>query len=124
VSGVGSTDDDIQFARKAGLVTFVQLPDGTVYAPLGGGTTTGRLGKGRVGVQVVETCDRFSELVMNAESVVRKKVGELVELAARQGVQMGTKLRFHLSIEGPSVYAVETTHRVKFKLGAIVGSPA
>lgn len=116
--GPGPTDDDIDFSRSAGVTTMVEL-DGAVYAPIGGGVTTGRLGRGRVGVQVVETSDRFSALVRDAEDLVRRRVEDLVTLAAQDGVQLSTDLRFHFILNGSDVCAFETNHRVLFKLGSL-----
>ena len=34
------TDSDVEDLRKAGITTMLQMPDGTVYMPLGGGQST------------------------------------------------------------------------------------
>lgn len=96
-------DDEIKGLRKAGVNTFVQVADGTVYCSIGGGYTM--LG---VSVDVAIACNDWMHLLLQWETYIRDNVDSIIESARQSGVEIRSPLSFRLRFDRGAAYAVET----------------
>ena len=105
------SDTDIKDLRQAKIQTFVQLEEGIVYAPLGGGyDRSGRSSDARI----QSNC--WMKTLENWEKWVRDNYLLLVEQAKHEGVTFGSKLKFRLMINDPKVYALEEASLVAWEI--------
>lgn len=102
-------DDQIAKLRKRYIIA-IQMRDGTVYRPIGGGCTTSG-----VGVEVADRAAYFCCIVRWLEKHVRENASRLVAEAATQGHTLGPRLRFRLlALVSESAYVIEDNSKVVF----------
>jgi hypothetical protein len=117
ISPSGYSEDDIRKFRQHNIMAFIELDDGTIYAPLGGGYTTSG-----VSIEVVQQCDYVKACIDELEKYVKQNAAQLVERAYSQHrVVIGPQLSFRLeelSIKDDAITArlVEQNSRVKFTI--------
>lgn len=100
--------------RNAGLSTFVELDDGTVYAPIGGGySTTG------LSIDVVRLCIMYKNKLEQHEDYFKNNLEEIVSTIKNHKGSLPDKLDFTLDIdrEKEVFYVVETNSKIKFNIG-------
>jgi len=113
----GYSEDDIRKFRKHNIMAFIELHDGTTYAPLGGGYATSG-----VSIEVVQCCDYMKACIDELEEYVKQNAAQLVEQAYYQHrVAIGPQLSFRLeelSIKDDAITArlVEQNSGVKFTI--------
>ncbi|HBL12133.1 MAG TPA: hypothetical protein DD379_12130, partial [Cyanobacteria bacterium UBA11162] len=105
------SDTDIKDCRKAGIQTAVQLEEGIVYLPIGGGYAVSGIS---VDVRIQSNC--WIKTIKNWEKYVRDNYLLMVEQAMPNGITFGSKLKFRLIIDDPQVYVLEEVSRVAWKI--------
>ncbi|MFT4416036.1 hypothetical protein ACLM5H_19425 [Fredinandcohnia humi] len=109
------TDDNIASFRKSGVLSFIQIEPGVVYAPPGMGLTTAK-----TSVQTGREVDFYITRIRQFEDHVRSNIGKFVLVAQKEGNKIGNEMRFHLLIdENNDVYANEILSKTSFYLGPI-----
>jgi hypothetical protein len=99
-------------ARQRGVGTFLEYGDGQVYAPPGGGYSTGG-----IATSVVVNSDRCAGIVADCEKAFREQIGEL---ASQHKVVLPDPVRANMTVEDGRVvvYVPGTPFRVEMeKLG-------
>jgi hypothetical protein len=89
-----STEPELQQLRRAHVNTFVQVPDGTAYAPPGNGATTSG-----VAVDVAMACNKYRKIMRNFERYVESNIGNIAQGAAVDGVTLPASCRFRLEVQ-------------------------
>jgi hypothetical protein len=92
------------------IVLAVQLSDGHVYFPLGGGSTTAGSS-----AQAIDAHDQWAFRLRATEDAVRRNLEKLRSLL-RPEQKFGDPPHFKLGLLGTRIYAVETTAKVAFLL--------
>lgn len=105
------SDDEIKDLRQGGVDLFVQVADGTVYCPIGGGYTM--LG---VGVDVAIGCNEWWYLLREWETSIRDNVDSIIESARQMGVEVRSTLAFRLRFDRGLAYAVEINSGIGLSL--------
>lgn len=108
------TAKEIMDARRAGISPLIQLADGTVYAPIGGGITTAR-----VGGNVVSLSDYGFEYVSNWQKWFDGQTPK--EDATAHGVT--EPVAFTMMFDGNKFYAVDKVSESKVPLGVMPDFP-
>jgi len=97
-----STDQELQRLRRGHVSTILQMPNGNLYAPPGGGIATSGLS-----VEVVHDCDWYGRLMQSLEKHVSDNIERIVEAAADDGVTISSPCRFRLHVHEGRFVAVE-----------------
>jgi len=106
------SEDDLQEFRKHGVMALVQLSDGTIYGPIGGGYATSG-----VSIEVVRQCDYFKHLTRQLEQWVTKNADRLVSVARDRGARIGPRLHFRLvEFSAKQASVLEENSRTVFSL--------
>lgn len=110
------TATEIMQARKGGITMPTQLPDGSVWAPPGGGITTAK-----IGTRVVDVSDAAFERVEYWQDWFDGQAPQGIAKAEAQGVVFGNPPTFKLGIDpGNNFYAYEETAGVRINLGQML----
>jgi hypothetical protein len=112
------TAAEIKKARRAGLSPLVQVADGTVYAPIGGGITTAR-----VGGSVVSLSDYGFEFVSACQEWFDQVAPRNLEAAQDAGMSLPDPATFTLMYERNVFFAVEREAKIKVRLGVLYDFP-
>jgi len=103
--------DELSQFRRAGVQAVLELADGTVYAPIGGGyATSGR------SVEVVRNCDYLKALLTDLEAQFIGRADVYATLAREKGAAIGSTLRLRLRIEGSKIFADDELSAARFEL--------
>ncbi|MER2058058.1 MAG: hypothetical protein ABTA16_04495 [Niallia sp.] len=78
------TDRDIQIARKAHSMLFIEPEPGVIYVPPGMGLTSAG-----TGIEVIRVSDYYADLMMTYEDVIRDSIAELIEMVKAEGGNSG-----------------------------------
>lgn len=106
------TDEEIAMLRENGINTVLQVADGVVVFPLGGGVTLDR-----TSVDVVRTADFFRKRIRQFEKYLREKEAEI-----RAGQTLPDPLMLNLIVEANgNAYAVGGNLRIA--LGSLIAVP-
>lgn len=90
---------------------MVQIEEGVVYGPIGGGyTTAGTSSESRM------LANRYDRLVIDLEKHVRENAEMYVTKIQDSGLELDGKPRFELLVNEKGFYVVETGSRVGFLL--------
>lgn len=108
------SDSDISKLRRAGVQTFVQIDDGVIYAPIGGGYASSG-----TSVEVVRTSDYYAKRIRSLEKTIIDNLDNLIVDAAAKGVSLGEHLEFKLEFFTEQVIAVEKNSGLNVKLGSL-----
>jgi hypothetical protein len=103
------TNDDISTFRRAGIQTMIQIEEGVVYGPIGGGYSSAG-----TSVQTRMLACSFQRMIMDIEKDVKDNAGMYVAKIREQGFEPGSELRFELLINEKGFYVVEADSRVGF----------
>lgn len=105
------TDNHIKDFRNAGLSTMVQVPDGSLYAPTGGGYMLDgtSMQAVRQSIQMLKTIERLQKQAID-------ELPNIVKDLKKQGREMVPPYDCKLEIDGNSFYMLETTNKVAVKL--------
>ncbi len=105
------SDEEIGKLRKSNLNSTLQMDDGTIYAPPGGGFTTSGSS-----VEAVLTTNKYTHLIRNIEKFIRDNVDNLILDAAKAGVTIGPRLDFKMiELRNESVTIVDTNTGFAFR---------
>ncbi|WP_194856929.1 hypothetical protein [Alloalcanivorax venustensis] len=96
------SDAEVKTLRKKNVNPPLEMQDGTVYAPLGGGVVMSGEST-EVVIKEVSTKRYLQDL----EKVLQKNIEEIASKAERKGVQFPREPRFELYLQGGGVYAIE-----------------
>jgi len=96
------TPEDHQKLRMAGVTVLVQLSDGTVYAPIGGGITTAK-----TGLRAVERHDFHARAIDAAEKNTISNIDKFIKCAADNQITLPNLLEFNLILQDNMFIAVE-----------------
>ncbi|WP_156000293.1 hypothetical protein [Thioalkalivibrio sp. ALMg9] len=103
------TNDDIAKLRKAGVQTLVQVDEGVVYGPIGGGYSTAG-----TSVQSKMLADRYRSLVRDIEKHVKENTDMFIQKIRQHGLEPENKPRFQLLVDENGFHVVEVGSRVAF----------
>lgn len=112
------TATEIMKARRAGISPLIQLTDGTVYAPTGGGVTTAK-----VGASVVSLSDYGFEDVRRWQDWFDQVAPANLAREQANGVVLPAVPTFTLMYEENTFYACEKAAKLKVKLGVMANFP-
>jgi hypothetical protein len=106
------SEDDVRRFRNAGVDYAIQLSDGTVYGPIGGGYTMSGLS-----TDVAVTLNSYFYFLQDCENYVKNNINELVNIAKSKGVELRRPFLFRLGVSGNDFYAIETNSKFGFLIG-------
>lgn len=106
------TDGDVALLRRGGVQAIVELSDGTVLAPPGGGYTADG-----TSVEIVRQADQLLAVASELEVALKANPRALVESATRSGIELPLIMRLRLEIHGTSAMAVEEASGMRLSLG-------
>lgn len=106
------TDDDVKKGRKFGVNILLEIEPGVVYAPIGGGYTTGK-----TGIDVMMRKIETNRLINQLEKHVKENSEKYGQQLKEQFGYMGTQLDFKLLIQNGEYFAVEQNTNASFNLG-------
>lgn len=111
VSGLAHqpTNDDIAKLRKAGVQTMVEVDEGVVYGPIGGGYSTAR-----TSVQSRMLADRYRQLIAHIENYVRENTDTFIAKIREHGLEPENKPRFQLLVDKNGLHVLEMGSKVAF----------
>jgi hypothetical protein len=112
----GLTDSDHLELREAGCTTMVQMTDGTIYAPTGGGIATSR-----DSINAVLARDRSVARIKRIEKQAAVQADAWLTQIRQAGHTPTDPLRFRLVIRGSHLYAREEGSGQTFSLEATPG---
>ena len=95
-------DTQVKNLRKANVNHVVGVADGTVYAPLGGGTT----GSGRNVLDVIQA-DQWIDWACQRQKEIIKDFDDIGARAQSRGITFPDTAKFKLTIKGETFCAVE-----------------
>jgi hypothetical protein len=105
------TDAELQKLRHGRVFTLLQMADGSIFAPPGGGVATCGLS-----AQVVTDCDWYMHQMKRLEKHVKEKLNEIVAAAKADGVNLPVNCVFRLHVHNNSFVAVEESTNWGFVL--------
>jgi len=108
------SDEQIYQARKAGVFLLIEVEEGAVYMPIGGGIATSG-----TSIDVVRVSDYYADRVKALENVIKENIADFVIGVQEAGIKVGGKLKFRFAIRGKEVVAFETTTNVGLILGEL-----
>lgn len=108
------SDSDVAALRKGHITSVVEITEGIVYAPIGGGISTSGLS-----IEVVKQADIARETLRTMEKWVKENISKIVDAAAEQNIFFLTQLEFGLEVTGGIAYAVEINTMLAVKLGPL-----
>lgn len=112
------SDNDIRQLRNAGVNTFIQVSDGSVYGSVGGGYS-----KSGLSIDVIRKYNSYMYFLKECEAYVVSNVQELATIAEQQGVEICPPFSFHLGLDSDNVYAIEMNSQFRFFLGGYTSQP-
>ena len=108
------SDKDVATLRKGNVNTMVDLGDGIVYAPIGGGYATSGLS-----TEVVIQSDRCAMRLRQMQQAIIDNISSIASEAKGKGLSFPDSPRFELQIDNGSLYAVEINCMVAVPLGEL-----
>lgn len=108
------TDEEVGELRKAHMNSCTTVSDGTVYAPLGGGTTSAG-GSTHATLMAIQ----YAKKVKSLEAFIKANAGQILDSIAQDGVAAGDELALTLLVEDGCFYAVSDSPPVRCKLGPV-----
>lgn len=106
------SDQAIQQVRNAGIIVPVQMPDGTVYAAIGGGYATSRDSR-----QAVRRAMLYLNTATRLEKWLRENIEDVRVKAAEQGKALPIRPHFQLMMDAESFYAADASGEIVVRLG-------
>lgn len=103
------TNNDVAQFRKAGVQTMVQLDEGVVYAPIGGGYSTAG-----TSIQAQMSADHYRHLVCNIEKYVKENADMFIEKLREHGLRPKSKPHFQLLVDEEGFHTIELGSGVMF----------
>ena len=103
------TNEDIAQLRKVGVQTMVQIEDGVVYGPIGGGYSTAG-----TSVQSRMLANRYHQLVRDIEKHVKENANMFIDKIKHLGLTPGSKPHFQLFVDNEGFHVVEFESRTAF----------
>lgn len=97
--------------RKSGSVSFVQMEDGTVYAPPGGGYATSR-----TSIKAVTSTDYVFNTLRRIEIQIKENIADYIKLIEQYGKEVREELHFSLKITGQGSFIVEEHSGIFFPI--------
>ena len=111
VRGAPISDLEIKELRRKNCNYCLEMTDGTVYAPPGGGT----VGNG-TNVMSVTTASRICDLLRWEQELIVKNIDEIAQKALGQGVELPNCPKFELVLQDGLFCAVECSSNVAIRL--------
>ena len=108
------TDEDIDKFRKAGIVTMIQVPDGSVYAPLGGGYMTDGSS-----TSVIMQTNRMLRTLEHLQKYLIEEFPNIIKTHEKSSNALIAPFRCKLAFEEYAIYAIEQTNQLAIKLMVI-----
>lgn len=105
------TDEDVAELRRSNINIFLQVSDGTIYTPPGGGQTIPG-----IGFHVRVTCSSYGATIRNLEKYVRSNLANFRDIARQHGLELPPQPHFQLQLVDGNAYAVELNVKVAYKL--------
>ncbi|TBR61525.1 hypothetical protein B4U84_12235 [Westiellopsis prolifica IICB1] len=105
------TDEDVAKFRKSNINIPLQVSDGTIYAPLGGGQTISG-----IDLDVRVTCSCYRGTIRNLEKHVRNNLAHFRDIARQHDLELPPQPHFQLQLVDGNAYAVELNVRISYKL--------
>jgi hypothetical protein len=106
-----ASDQDLFELREAGVLVPIQMPDGTVYAGIGGGYATSR-----DSTRAVRRAAAYLRAVSEEEKWLRENIDEVAAWAAKQGKTLPDRLHFKLAMDETNFLAVEHSVQLNVRL--------
>jgi len=111
LSNVSPSDQDIAQFREYSISTFVQVSDGIIYSPIGGGYS-----RSGFSMDVRVTCNCYSATVRNLEKHVRSNLSNFRNIARQHDLELPPQPHFQLQLIDGNAYAVELNTQIAYKL--------
>lgn len=109
------TDEDRKSLRRLHTITVVEVGDGVIYGPLGGGYTTSGLN-----AEVVRVSDFCFNQLSLYEIWIKENISNLRKELKNLNANFGAVLIFSLEVIDNIAYALEIVSKVRFKLGPVL----
>jgi hypothetical protein len=108
------SDQDVQKLRKGNVNSMVEIEEGVVYAPMGGGFATSG-----ISVDVVRHADYCIERLRSMQQAVIDNITEIAKDAENMGVALPKRPQFGLDVKGDEIYAIEINSMLAVRLGRL-----
>jgi len=108
------SDQDVQKLRKGNVNSMVEVEEGVIYAPIGGGFATSG-----VSVDVVRQADYCMERLRSMQQAVIENISEIAKEAENQNIVFPKNPQFGLEIKDDEIYAVEINSMLAVRLGRL-----
>lgn len=97
--------------RKSGAVSLVQMEDGTVYGPPGGGYAASR-----ISIKAVISTDYVFNTLKRIEIHIKENIADYIKLIERHGKEVREELHFSLKITEQGSFIVEEHSGIFFPI--------
>jgi hypothetical protein len=108
---VASTESEIKSLRKSNINTVLQVCDGTLYMPLGGGQALNGFG-----VDIRVACNSYHRTIQNLENHVKENLDTFRNIANEHDLELPEKPQFQLQLIDGVAYAVEINAEIAYQL--------
>lgn len=108
------SDQDVQTLRKRSVNSMVEIEEGVVYVPMGGGFATSG-----ISVDVVRHADYCRGRLSSMQQSVIDNIAEIAKDAKNKGVAFPEKPQFGLEVKDDELYAVEINSMLAVRLGRL-----
>lgn len=120
--GHSPTDSDIKAFRRNTINALVQMEDGTVYLPPGGGVVLSKLSRkstGGVSSDVVTKCNHMYRRLKDMEKLFFENINLITAEAKNKGCSDAHSLKLNLVFEDRNAFAFDEQTGIAVDLGAI-----
>ncbi len=98
-----ASSDEIALLRKSGVNVILQMPGGSVHAPIGGGYASDGSS-----IEAVEQHDRIALSLKKAERILKTQIDEIIADARQSGFDIHENPVFKLLVEPAELFAIES----------------
>jgi hypothetical protein len=121
--GHSPIDSDIKAFRKNTINALIQMEDGTVYFPPGGGVATSKLSRkstGGVSSDVLTKCNHMYRRLNDMEKLFFENINLISDEAKRKGCSEENILKFKLVFDGLNAFAFDEQVGISVDLGLVL----
>lgn len=105
------SDQDVKTLRDKNANTLVEIEDGTVYGPIGGGYASSG-----ISIEVVIQADQYEIWLNEAQEYIINNIDTIKNDMRRKSINLPSGLSFRLKVVDNKIYAVEDTTSLSIDL--------
>ena len=108
-----TSDDDLKSLRKNHINTCVEVNPGTIYMPIGFGSSLDGTNS-----EIVMVYTRYMRKITKIEKAIKKQIGQIEKAITSEGKSVPKVLDFHLLINNNEFNVIEQNTNIVFKINA------